>query len=107
MFPPRKLKRANFILRHLRSTPVSSMTKIVAETIVCQGTPEAMSGYHMFLDKMPLRCTFREMVETVSLKVGDITKISGQIVTKTPELGLVGHFGWGFPDPITGILGLT
>jgi len=83
------------------------MAKIVAETIVCQGTPEATSGYNMFLGKLPLRCTFREMVETVSRKVGDITKISGQSVSITTELGLVGHFEWGFPDPITTILGLT
>ena len=38
------------ILRHLRSTPLSSMTKIVAETIVCQGTPGAMWGCNIFLD---------------------------------------------------------
>ena len=71
------------------------MTEIVAETIVCQGTPEAMSGYHMFLDKIPLRCTFWELVETVSRILGDITKISGQIVFLNTEFGLVGHFGWG------------
>lgn len=84
------------------------MAKIVAEAIVCQGTPEATSCYKMFLGKLPLRCTtFWAMVQTVSRTVGDITKISGQIASITSELGLVRHFGWGIPDPIAGILGFS